>query len=448
MRFRILLSLILISFSGLLSAQEVDEKEFDLIEAAEKGNTGKVLTLLNDSINPNVNDYGGMTALHYATQNGHLQTVKALVLNGALVNKNNYEYQTPLHLAVHFNHLDIAEFLVQHEASINSRDQYGLSPLFYSSAYGDFIMTDMFLFYSKGESVTDPDGRTPFLAAVWGGHLANAELLLKYFAKVTETDDDENTALHLAVLNEDLEMIDSLLSWGCNLEAENEAGYTPLDLAILENNYNVIDHMVNSGADVNHKARRGMNSIDLVLTDTKNPNVIVLLEEAGAKRNKRIAFTQTAISTTFHTAFQDAFSVLKFEIWEPKYGIGVGLGASQRLGRIKVFSPLDDNTRYQFRETRTGFQAGIKKQFSLFRISRKNKIGMNLGVDAAYFIGHNKASEDRPSNFFTALPYTGIYWQSGSWQLGFEALYQDMKTYQLSDMRFGISVAFRFNEVK
>jgi len=168
-RWLIIFSILLFVFTGQGLTQDNVEKELELFEAAEKGDLSKVVTLLNDSINPGITAWDGMTPLHFASQNGHLRTVKALVLNGAKVNAKDDEERSALQLAVHFNYLDIAEFLVQHNADINSKDLYGLTPLFYAAAYGDYIMTDMFLFYSEGEPVTDPNGRSMFLAAVWGG---------------------------------------------------------------------------------------------------------------------------------------------------------------------------------------------------------------------------------------------------------------------------------------
>ncbi len=429
-------------------AQDIGEKEYMLIEAAEKGETAKVLSLLNDSINPNVSDWDGMTPLHYAAQNGHITTVKALVLNGAQVNAMDNEQRTPLHLSVHFNSLDIAEYLVQHQANVNAKDQYGLSPLFYASAYGDYIMTDMFLFYSEGESVTDPEGKTPFLAAVWGGHIADAGLLLRYISDIKETDNQGNNAIHLAVLNEDIEMLDSLITWGCNFNSVNMHGYSCLDLAIQENYPDVIEHLIAAGSEVNHSISKGINSLDLVLMVSKNPYIISLMENAGAVRNKRVSFSQPALSTKFSTGFRDAFSSLQMEIWEPKYGIGFDLGASQRLGRLKVLTPSEANIKYQYRETRTGFHVGIQKQWVLLRISRKERIGMNLGFDLAYFLGNNKASETPADKIWVPMPSTGLYWQAGSWQLGCSMLLQNMNTYQLSPLRFGLSVSYRFNEMK
>ena len=447
-RLLILLSVMLFLLAGPGMPQEITDKEFDLMEAAEKGESRKILDLLNDSINPDVKNWDGMAPLHYASQNGQLYAVKVLVLNGASVNVKDDENRTPLHLAVHFNSLEIAEFLVQHQADINARDNYGLSPLFYASAYGDYFMTDMFLFYSKGSAVTDHNGRTPFLAAVWGGHLEVARLLLSYFAEITETDKKGNNAIHLAILNNDKEMIDSLVSWGCDFDAVTNDGYSGIDIAIQENNSAIIEQLIGYGANLNNTIKKGFNSLDLAILYMQDPAVRALMEEAGAERNKKITFSQPAVSTGISINPQDAFSSLQFELWEPKYGIGFDLGVSQRLGRLRVLTPAEGNIRYQFRETRTGFYAGAMKQWMLLRFDRNQHLGMNIGFDAALYIGDYKASETNPRNIWVFQPAAGLFWHSGPWQLGFLALIQDMKTYQHQALRFGMNVRYRFNELK
>ncbi len=431
-----------------MKAQDLSDNEYELLEAAEKGETNKVLDLLNKNVNPNIHDWYGMSPLHYAAQNNHLSTVKVLILNKTRVDIQDYDDRTSLHLAVHFNHLEIAEFLVQHKADINASDSYGLSPLFYASAYGDFLMTDMFLFYAEGKQVKDPEGKTPFLVAVWGGHLANSELLLKYFSKIDEMDNQGNNALHLAVLNKDIEMIDSLVAWGCDINAVNKDGYSCVDLAIQEDDALVLQKLISLNAPLDHQIKKGLNSLDLALHITQNPQIISLLENAGAQRNKRISLSQAAISVNFNTGFQDMFSTLKMELWEPKYGFGLSLGVSQRLGRLKVLSPMEDNVRYQFRETQTGILAGVEKQWMLLRLNRTNRIGLNMEFDLGLFMGHNKASDIPPDKIWAPMPSLGLYWQSGPWQIGFSGLYQNMKTYQLPALRLGLTMAYRFNELK
>lgn len=447
-RWIILISLIFFFFDGPISAQDLSDKEYELISAAEEGRQDKILDLLNDSINPNVRDWYGMTPLHYAVQNGHIKAVKALLLNGALADISDYDERSPLHLAVHFNHLEIAEYLVQNGASTNKQDQFGLSPLFYSSAYGDYFMTDMFLFYSEGKQLRDAEGKTPFLSAVWGGHIHTASLLLKYFSDVNEKDNKGNNAIHLAVLNRDIEMIDSLYSWGCDITAENEDNYSCLDQAIQENSYLVVEKLIELGADVNHNITKGLNSLDMAMLITKNQEISELMERSGAVRNKRPGFNQPAISLNSNTMLQDVFSGFSLEIWEPKYRLGFKIGALQRLGRLKVITPAEGNVNYQFRETMTGFLAGIEKQWMLIRLERQEMIGMKTGLDVGYFLGQNKGSEEPAGKIWVPVTSMGIYYQKGAWQVALTGLHMDLKTFQLPAVRFGFSVTRRFNELK
>jgi len=71
-RWVILISLFCLIVSGSSFAQEPTEKEYELLDAAEKGQSKKVLKLLNEKINPNVRDFYGMGPLHYAAQNNHI----------------------------------------------------------------------------------------------------------------------------------------------------------------------------------------------------------------------------------------------------------------------------------------------------------------------------------------------------------------------------------------
>ena len=67
-------------------------------------------------------DRDGMTLLHYACREGHLQCVQLLLEEGAALEKQDRDARTPLHLACYMagrdmsrghDHLDIAVYLQQ-----------------------------------------------------------------------------------------------------------------------------------------------------------------------------------------------------------------------------------------------------------------------------------------------------------------------------------------------
>jgi ankyrin repeat protein len=62
-------------------------------------------------------DECGLTPLHLASQQGHLNLARFLVKHGANAAAQDERGSTPLHLASQQGHLNLARFLVKHGAS-------------------------------------------------------------------------------------------------------------------------------------------------------------------------------------------------------------------------------------------------------------------------------------------------------------------------------------------
>lgn len=74
---------------------------------------------------------GGMTALHFATREGHLDAVRELLAGGADVNlANASEHTPPMTEAIINGHLDIAKYLFDHGADPKPANIDGLTPLY------------------------------------------------------------------------------------------------------------------------------------------------------------------------------------------------------------------------------------------------------------------------------------------------------------------------------
>ena len=78
----------------------------------------------------------GKTALHIASENGHLQTVKCLTNLGAKVNVIDANLQTSVHLCLKKGHLHVVELLVNEGADIDVGDDIGFTALHIASFCG------------------------------------------------------------------------------------------------------------------------------------------------------------------------------------------------------------------------------------------------------------------------------------------------------------------------
>jgi len=78
---------------------------------------------------------GGMTALLFASREGCLDCVKALVETGAKLDLADPEAVTPLILAVFNTRFDVAKYLIERGANVNHWDWWGRTPLYLAVDY-------------------------------------------------------------------------------------------------------------------------------------------------------------------------------------------------------------------------------------------------------------------------------------------------------------------------
>jgi hypothetical protein len=97
-----------------------------LIEAAYKGDTKKVESLLNSFVSCNVNatDSGGRTALHYAAFIEDPKMADLLIKAGANVDLKDVTGSTALMLAAYHGHFETVKILVQAGADIFLKDKF------------------------------------------------------------------------------------------------------------------------------------------------------------------------------------------------------------------------------------------------------------------------------------------------------------------------------------
>ncbi|KAF8429160.1 ankyrin repeat protein, partial [Tirmania nivea] len=81
--------------------------------AAEEGHSQIVQKLVHSGTDANVRDMEGMTALHRASANGHVDIVRFLAcVPGIIVSSPDANHSTALHLAAHSGHARVVALLL------------------------------------------------------------------------------------------------------------------------------------------------------------------------------------------------------------------------------------------------------------------------------------------------------------------------------------------------
>ena len=78
---------------------------------------------------------GGMTALMFASREGCLDCVAAMIEKGAAIDRPDPEGVTPLLWAIWNTRFDVAKFLIEHGANVNRWDWWGRTPLYLAVDY-------------------------------------------------------------------------------------------------------------------------------------------------------------------------------------------------------------------------------------------------------------------------------------------------------------------------
>ncbi len=160
----------------------------------------------------------GMTALHFAAQNGDIAIVQYLLENGADIKAQDTVFsRTALHFAAENGNLETVKYLAEHGADIQDRDDFGATALHYAARKNRLDVIKYLV--SKKMDYTAKDVRG------W-------------------------SAMHYAADGNSIDVIKYLLAKGLNINELNNAGRTPLFFA--RGNHELRIFMIENGAKQLH----------------------------------------------------------------------------------------------------------------------------------------------------------------------------------------------------
>ncbi len=153
----------------------------------------------------------------------------------------------------------------------------------YAAQGGQLGAAKLLLEVGADPNALDKSSTTPLVASVKNGHIEVVRLLLNNGAHANTENPDLNPLFDAIALMK-LELVRILLEGGANPNVIDSQGKTPLMIAVFgtRNLLRVKERiriLLDAGADVNARDKEGMTVLDHALA----PEIIALLEEAGAK---------------------------------------------------------------------------------------------------------------------------------------------------------------------
>ncbi|XP_070195077.1 transient receptor potential cation channel subfamily A member 1-like isoform X2 [Littorina saxatilis] len=272
--------------------------------AAAKGHRNIVDFIIKQHGCLDATDNSGDTALHTAVRHNQPGVVEALLQGGADHSILNDEQMAPLHLACDLGHVEVVKaLLIDPNVDRNIKGETGMNCLHYCSVKDHSecaelllkggakpcLRCDMGYFpihiaakcaapktlevliqqglkygYDRVTLLTfkDKENNMPLHAAVNGGNIKAVEVCLQAGAPVDTQQDDKSTPVHFAAAQGNLDMIKLMHS----LQEENfmtslyicdAMNMTPLHRAALFNHKAVVEFLLEKGVDINSKDDTG-----------------------------------------------------------------------------------------------------------------------------------------------------------------------------------------------
>jgi len=276
---------------------------------------------------------GGMTALHYAAREGHLETARALVDAGVDLNIVNGDKFTPLVMAITNGHFELAKYLLDHGADPKPASLSGMTALYAAVdvqwapkawfpqpsteqekvSYLDLMKALLekgapvnapigdkpwFRSFTNDYTWADPAGATPFWRAAQSSDTAAMRLLVEHGADPKIATKSGETALMAAAgigwaanwsVNAPVPLVDAVkycVELGIEINATDNRGYTALHGAAYLGNDDMVNYLVSRGAKIDARSKAGDTVADMANGPTRfgQPHLetVALLEKLGS----------------------------------------------------------------------------------------------------------------------------------------------------------------------
>ena len=141
----------------------------------------------------------GLTALHYAAQNGNLDIIKFLVEHGADISAQDYgQSRSVIHFAALNGDIECIKYLTEHGADLLDKDANGATAFHYAVMANNLEAVKYFVTKKLDYTAKDNRGWTAMHYAANGGALDVMKYLIAKELNINELNDRKRTPLFFA----------------------------------------------------------------------------------------------------------------------------------------------------------------------------------------------------------------------------------------------------------
>ncbi|XP_052743196.1 uncharacterized protein LOC112044082 [Bicyclus anynana] len=202
-----------------------------LLEAAARGDAGRVASLLRAGAPVDCTDENGCSALQRAAADGHVDVLQLLLEHGADPDKQDRLHgNTAAHEAAWKGYSRAVATLAR-VCDLRVRNAAGFVPLHLATQNGHNQSAREILLAGAPPDLQNNYGDTSLHTAARYGHAGVTRILISAQCRVSEQNKNGDTALHIAAAMGRRKLTRILLEAGCDKSLKNHQGETARDIA-------------------------------------------------------------------------------------------------------------------------------------------------------------------------------------------------------------------------
>lgn len=249
-------------------------------------------TASNEVRNVNVNhaDRDGWTPLRSASWGGHTEVVKLLIQHPHIqIDLADKEQRTALRAAAWSGHEDILRALIAAGADVNSVDKQGRTSLIAASYMGHYDIVEILLENGADVNHLDIDGRSALcVAALCGssGYSKVMSILMEYHANTDQQDNDGMSPLLVSSFEGNTEVCELLLENGADPDLSDNMSRTPLWAACTTGHSEIVKLLLFWGCSIDCMDTEGRTVLSIAAAQG-NPDTVRQLLDRGLDETHR-----------------------------------------------------------------------------------------------------------------------------------------------------------------